>query len=112
MISYLKSFGCKCYVLNNDKENLGKFDSKSDEGIFLSYSLNFRPYHIFNHRTLTVKESPHILCDESNPSLQINSSDDGLNARNAKNIQDDHHNFLSDIMSKNEEKDQKYSNLS
>ena len=26
-------FGSKCYILN-DRENLGKFDAKSDEGIF------------------------------------------------------------------------------
>ena len=32
--SYFHHFGCKCFVLNNDKDNLGKFDAKSDEGIF------------------------------------------------------------------------------
>ena len=34
-ISHLHIFGCKCFVLNNRKYNLGKFDAKSDEGIFL-----------------------------------------------------------------------------
>ena len=38
-MSHLKVFGCKCYVLNNGKESLGKFDAKSDKGIFLGYSL-------------------------------------------------------------------------
>ena len=33
-IGYFKVFGCKCFVLNI-KDNLGKFDSKSDVGIFL-----------------------------------------------------------------------------
>ena len=37
-ISYFHIFGCKCFVLNNEKENLGKFDAKADEGIFLGYS--------------------------------------------------------------------------
>ena len=32
-ISYLRVFGCKCFILNT-KKNLGKFDSKVDEGIF------------------------------------------------------------------------------
>ena len=36
-ISHLHVFGCKFFVLNNGKENLGKFDAKSDEGIFLGY---------------------------------------------------------------------------
>ena len=38
-ISDFHLFGCKYFVLNNGKENLGKFDAKSDEGIFLGYSL-------------------------------------------------------------------------
>jgi len=34
-VAYLKIFRCICFVLNNGKENLGKFDSKADEAIFL-----------------------------------------------------------------------------
>ena len=33
-VSYFKVFGCKCFVLHT-KENLGKFDVKSFEAIFL-----------------------------------------------------------------------------
>ena len=36
-IYYFRAFGCKWYVLNNGKDNLDKFDPKSDEGIFLGY---------------------------------------------------------------------------
>ena len=36
-ISYFKDYGCKCYILNT-KDSLGKFDAKSDIGIFLCYS--------------------------------------------------------------------------
>ena len=36
-ISYFHIFGCKCFILNN-RDNRGKFDAKSDEGIFLGYS--------------------------------------------------------------------------
>ena len=32
-VKYFRVFGSKCYILN-DRENLGKFDAKSDEGIF------------------------------------------------------------------------------
>jgi len=38
-IFHLKVFGCKCFILNNRKNNLGKFDPKAYEGIFLGYSL-------------------------------------------------------------------------
>ncbi|XP_075083362.1 uncharacterized protein LOC142167106 [Nicotiana tabacum] len=37
-ITHLRAFGCKCFVHNNGKEALGKFDGRSDEGIFLGYS--------------------------------------------------------------------------
>jgi len=36
-ISHFKVFGCRCYVLNNGKDNLGKFDLKVDDAIFLGY---------------------------------------------------------------------------
>ena len=38
-VKYFRIFGSKCYILN-DMENFGKFDAKSDEGIFLGYSTN------------------------------------------------------------------------
>ena len=41
----------------NDKDNLGKFDAKSDEGIFLGYSTNSKAYRVFNKRTMVVDES-------------------------------------------------------
>ena len=34
-ISHLHLFGCKCYIHNNGKDNLDKFDPKSDEGWLL-----------------------------------------------------------------------------
>lgn len=71
-ISYFHIFGCKCFVLNNGKDNLGKFDAKSDEGIFLGYSLTSKAYRIFNKRTLTIEESVHVSFDESNPSKEEN----------------------------------------
>ena len=43
-IGHLKFFGCKCYILNNGKDSLGKFDAKSDKGIFLGYFLSSYAY--------------------------------------------------------------------
>ena len=34
-ISHLRPFGCKCFVHNNGKNNLGKFDARSDERMFV-----------------------------------------------------------------------------
>ena len=75
-----KSFSClcQCFVLNNGKDNFGKFDSKSDEAIFLGFSPTSKTYHVFNKRTLIDEESIHIVFDESNFSISKNiaSNDD------------------------------------
>jgi len=60
-IGHLKVFDCKCYIVNNGKENLGKFDEKTDNGIFLSYSLTSHAYRVYNKRLMTVEESIHML---------------------------------------------------
>ena len=79
-ISYLRVFGCKCFILNT-KDNLGKFDSKADERIFLGYSTSSKAYRVFNKRTLVVEESMHVVFDESNslnPRKDICSVDDDV----------------------------------
>ncbi len=76
-VSYFKVFGCKCFILN-DKDNLGKFDAKSDEGIFLGYSLHSKAYRVFNKRTLIVQESIHVSFDESNPFANNNKDEDDV----------------------------------
>ncbi|CAA7042425.1 unnamed protein product [Microthlaspi erraticum] len=45
-----ENFRMRCYILN-DKDQLGKFDSRSDEGIFLGYSGNSSAFRVFNLRT-------------------------------------------------------------
>ena len=64
-IRYFHVFGCRCFILNNGKDNLSKFDAKSDEGVFLGYSTSSKAYRVFNRRTLVVEESIHVVFDES-----------------------------------------------
>jgi len=63
-ISHLKVFGCSCFILNNGKENLGKFDEKADLGIFIGYSLTSHAYRVYNKRLMNVEESVHVVFDE------------------------------------------------
>ena len=63
-VKYFRVFGSKCYILN-DRENLGKFDTKSDKGIFLGYSTTSRAYRVFNKRTKTVVESINVEIDDA-----------------------------------------------
>ena len=91
-ISYFHSFGCKCFVLNNGKDNLGKFDAKSDEGIFLGYSLTSKTFRVFNKRTLVVEESIHVIFNESNPPSRKDSlDDDDVGILQKKNIDEASH---------------------
>jgi len=70
VLSHLKVFGCKCFILNNDKESLGKFDAKMDEGIFLGCAIQSHAYIVYNKRLMTVEEFMHVVFDETNPKLQ------------------------------------------
>jgi len=72
-ISHLKVFGCKCFIMNNGKDNLGKFGSKADEGIFLGYSFHGHAYSAYNKITMLVEESIHIAFDETNQNMQESS---------------------------------------
>ena len=63
-VKYFRVFGSRCYILN-DRENLGKFDAKSNEGIFLGYSSTSWAYRVFNKRTKTVMESINVEIDNA-----------------------------------------------
>ena len=78
-ISYFHPFGCKVFILNNRKDNLGKFDAKSDIGIFLGYSTNRKVYRVFNSRTKVVEESIHVKFDDmiSPPRKEVVDDDVG-----------------------------------
>ena len=73
-VKYFQVFGSKCYILN-DRENLRKFNAKSDEGIFLEYSTSSRAYRVYNKRTKTVMESINVKIDDAITKVEM--VDDG-----------------------------------
>ena len=78
-ISHFHIFRCKCYVHNNNKDNLDKFDLKSDETWFIGYSSSSKTFHVFNWKTLKIKESIYIVFDEfsSSDNKLIEEKDQG-----------------------------------
>ncbi|KAK1397946.1 hypothetical protein POM88_007809 [Heracleum sosnowskyi] len=62
-LKHLHVFGCKCFVLRTHPEQLGKFETKADEGIFIGYPAS-RAFRVFNLRTRTVMESIHVSFDD------------------------------------------------
>ena len=93
ILSHLKVFGCKCFILNNGKESVGKFDAKADEGVFLGYAIQSHAYRVYNKRLMAVKESMHVVFDETNPKLQDHVS----KVADEEDIVQEKDNIISDI---------------
>ncbi|GKE89769.1 putative ribonuclease H-like domain-containing protein [Tanacetum coccineum] len=64
----MRPFGCPVTILNTI-DHLGKFNGKSDEVFFVGYSLNSKPFRVFNSRTKIVEEKLHIRFSESTPNV-------------------------------------------
>ena len=62
-LNFLHFFGCKCFVLRNQGENLGKFEAKADEAIFVGYAIT-RTYRVYNLRMNIIMESVYVVFDD------------------------------------------------
>ncbi|XP_052626936.1 uncharacterized protein LOC128133509 [Lactuca sativa] len=63
MINFIKQIELKLKRPNN-KDHLSKFESRSDEGIFLGYSFSSAAYRVLNKRTRVIEESTDVHFDE------------------------------------------------
>ena len=61
-VNYFRIFGSKCYIKRDD---IGMFDPRSDEDMFLGYSLKIKAYINFNNRTKTIVECANVKIDEN-----------------------------------------------
>ncbi|WVZ96842.1 hypothetical protein U9M48_042425 [Paspalum notatum var. saurae] len=66
-ISYLRVFGCKCYIYKK-RQHLGKFQRHCDIGFLLGYSSKSKAYRVLNNATGMVEETYDVKFDESNGS--------------------------------------------
>ncbi|KAJ9546865.1 hypothetical protein OSB04_019408 [Centaurea solstitialis] len=73
-IEYCHIFGCNCYIKNN-RDALGKFDVKADDGFLVGYSTISKAYRVFNKQRQTIEETIHVKFDESNPFSSSSFSD-------------------------------------
>ena len=62
-VKHFKVFGSKCFIKGID-DTLGKFDARSDEGIFLGYSPTKKAYRCFNLKTRKIVESVDVKIDD------------------------------------------------
>ena len=101
-VKYFWVFGSKCFILN-DRENLGKFDATSDEGIFLGYSMNGRAYRVYNKRTKTVMELINVVIDDAISEKNVEESGDASSLK--KNDDDGDSSQNSDVEKQSPEKE-------
>ena len=64
-IYYSKVFGSKCYIHNNGETNYSKFDTMSEEAIFIGYSFHIA-YRFYIESIKVIEESIHVVFDKSN----------------------------------------------
>ena len=65
-VKYFKLFGSNCYIKRNE-DDLGKFDSSIDEGIFLGYSSTKNEYRCYNKMLHKIVESADVRVDDIKP---------------------------------------------
>jgi len=73
---HTKAFVSKCFIHNNGKKNLGKFDTSSNKGIFVNHSSISKVYYVYNKCIKVLEEFIHIVFDETNNGLTNTSSFD------------------------------------
>ncbi|KAK1649439.1 hypothetical protein QYE76_067244 [Lolium multiflorum] len=66
-VTYIRVFGCKCLVKNN-KGKLGKFETRTIEGIFVGYAENSHAYRYYNRSSGTIEVSCDVVFLEDNGS--------------------------------------------
>ena len=80
IVKYFRLFCTKCYIKRDN--DTGKFDARSDEGMFLGYSLKIKSYRCYNLRTKTIVESTNVRFDEKfriqKRVVDYNSDDDNV----------------------------------
>ncbi|GJT09588.1 putative ribonuclease H-like domain-containing protein [Tanacetum coccineum] len=65
-LSFKRPFKCHVTILNT-LDHLGKFVRKSDDGLFVGYSLNSKAFRVYNIRTRKVEENLHVRFLEDKP---------------------------------------------
>ncbi|XXG85801.1 hypothetical protein AAC387_Pa11g0819 [Persea americana] len=69
-VKHFRVFGSKCYIKRLE-QNLGKFEERVDEGIFLGYSSHSKAYCCYNNKTRKIVESADVRIDEKYEPMHV-----------------------------------------
>src|SRR5919202_809639 len=78
-VGYFHIFGSPCFILNQ-RDHLGKFDEKADDGIFLGYSIGLKTYRVYNLKTKKVDDTINVKIEDLTSDQVSSAHDDAHNA--------------------------------
>nr|GEW35458.1 retrovirus-related Pol polyprotein from transposon TNT 1-94 [Tanacetum cinerariifolium] len=88
-ISYFYVFGYPVHI-HNHMDNLGKFDEKANDGLFLGYSLVAKAFRVFNIRRQEIEKIVHVTFSEDDEAIsQSNTEGDATNFNENRSFPDD-----------------------
>ncbi|KAK1363984.1 hypothetical protein POM88_039545 [Heracleum sosnowskyi] len=64
-VKYFHMFGSKCFMMKDNHEKKGKFDTKAYEGIFMGYALERSAYRVYLLEHRVIDESVNVTFDET-----------------------------------------------
>ena len=89
LVKYFWVFGSNWYIKRNE-DDLGKFDSRIDEGIFLGYSSTKKAYRFHNKRLHKIVESADARIDDIKPRrIRSHDGDVSTNDEEKEDLQKD-----------------------
>ena len=100
VVKYFRIFDSNYYILR-DRENLEKFDAKSDNRYFLGYSSISRAYRVYNLRTKIVMKSSNVVINDEVCS-EVHSKNTALVQDKSMEVDDS---FLVDYVRKYSDKE-------
>ncbi|GKC69344.1 putative ribonuclease H-like domain-containing protein [Tanacetum coccineum] len=95
-LSFMRPFGCHVIILNT-LDYLGKFNGKSDERLFVGYSMNSKAFRVYNIRIRKVEENLHIRLITTTSSNTENKDDEGVSKASEFNDQEQPENSTPNI---------------
>ena len=101
-VKYFRVFGSKCYIKRDDND-LGKFDSRTDEGIFLGYSSSKKAYRCYNLKLQKIIESASVIVDDTKPrkiKIQEDENDEAIDDKEEDSQEEE------DLQDEKEEEDE------
>ena len=88
-VEYFRVFRSNCYIKRNE-DDLGKFDSRADEGIFLGSSSTKKAYRCYNKRLHNIVESVDVRIDGIKPRrIRSDDGDVSTNDEEKEDLQKD-----------------------